>query len=47
MEKIEGISVALLTPFKKTGEIDYEALKEHCNFLYVRNYRRKFFNETS
>jgi 4-hydroxy-tetrahydrodipicolinate synthase len=33
MEKIEGISVALLTPFKKTGEIDYEALKEHCNFL--------------
>lgn len=31
--KIEGITVASITPFTKEGKIDEEALNEHINFL--------------
>lgn len=33
MEKLKGISPALMTPFKDDGEINYEFLKGHLDFL--------------
>lgn len=33
MDRIKGISAALLTPFNQAGELDFKALEEHCDFL--------------
>ncbi len=33
MKRLEGISPALMTPFKKNGEIDFEFLIDHLEFL--------------
>jgi 4-hydroxy-tetrahydrodipicolinate synthase len=33
MKRLKGIVPALMTPFKKNGEIDFEFLKEHLDFL--------------
>ncbi|WP_096190424.1 dihydrodipicolinate synthase family protein [Evansella halocellulosilytica] len=33
MAKFEGVYVALVTPFTKNHEVDYEGLKELCNWL--------------
>ncbi|MGM0500299.1 MAG: dihydrodipicolinate synthase family protein [Bacillota bacterium] len=33
MNKIKGISPALMTPFKENGELDFEFLIEHLDFL--------------
>lgn len=33
MNKIKGISTALMTPFKENGELDFEFLIEHLDFL--------------
>ena len=33
MKKIKGISPALMTPFKENGELDFEFLIEHLDFL--------------
>lgn len=33
MKRLTGIAPALMTPFKKSGEIDFDFLTEHINFL--------------
>lgn len=33
MNRLEGIVPALMTPFKKGGEVDHEFLKQHLDFL--------------
>lgn len=33
MKRLKGIVPALMTPFKENGEIDFEFLKEHLDFL--------------
>lgn len=33
MNKLKGISTALITPFKKNGDVDFQFLKEHLEFL--------------
>lgn len=33
MKKLKGVSPALMTPFKDDGEINYEFLKDHLDFL--------------
>ncbi len=33
MNRLEGIVPALMTPFKKSEEVDHEFLKQHLDFL--------------
>ena len=33
MNKLHGVLVPSITPFKKNSEIDYEAIKSHVDFL--------------